>query len=91
MPTNLSSWIFVYIGLIIQHFNQSGLLRAVASRYRYCVGATYTVAVAPLRLVEKNGDGSAVTFHNFFWRYALLLSTDNLYFGCQELEVSVDC
>ena len=42
----------------------SGLLRAVAPRYRYCSGATFTVAVAvaPLLLVEKNGDGSAATF-----------------------------
>jgi hypothetical protein len=59
----------------------AGLLRAVAPRYRYCSGATYTVAVAvaPLLLVEKNGDGSAATFSPVFWRYALplLLSTDN--------------
>jgi hypothetical protein len=56
-----------------------GLLRAVAPRYRYCSGATYTIAVAPLLLVEKNGDGSADTFSPVFWRYALplLLSTDN--------------
>jgi hypothetical protein len=58
-----------------------GLLRAVAPRYRYCSGATFTVAVAvaPLLLVEKNGDGSAATFSPVFWRYALplLLSTDN--------------
>ena len=40
------------------------MLRAVAPRYRYCSGATFTVAVAeaPLLLVEKNGDGSAATF-----------------------------
>ena len=60
---------------------RAGLLRAVALRYRYCSGATYTVAVAvaPLFLVEKNGDGSAATFSPVFWRYALplLLSTDN--------------
>ena len=37
------------------------------------------LAVAPLLLVEKNGDGSAATFSPVFWRYALplLLSTDN--------------
>ena len=59
----------------------TGLLRAVALRYRYCSGATFTVAVAvaPLLLVEKNGDGSAATFSPVFRRYALplLLSTDN--------------
>ena len=47
---------------------KSGLLRAVAPRYRYCSGATFTVAVAvaPLLLVEKNGDGSAATFSLVF-------------------------
>ena len=39
---------------------------AVAPRYRYCSGATFTVAVAPLLLIEKNGDGSAATFSQFF-------------------------
>ena len=42
------------------------LLRAVAPRYRHCSGATYTVAVAPLLVVEKNGDGSAATFSPVF-------------------------
>jgi hypothetical protein len=39
-----------------------GLLRTIAPRYRYWIGAIFTVAVAPLLLVEKNGDGSATTF-----------------------------
>ena len=73
--------------ITIDEVMTSGLLRAVAPRYRYCSGATFTVAVAvaPLLLVEKNGDGSAATFSLVFWRYALplLLSAQNLYFGCQ--------
>ena len=42
----------------------SGLLIAVAPRYRYCSGATFTVAVAvaPLLLAESSGDNSAATF-----------------------------
>jgi len=54
-----------HLGLI---WVSTGLLRAVAPRYRYCSGATFTVAVAeaPLLLVEKNGDGSAVTFLSVF-------------------------
>ena len=42
----------------------AGLLIAVAPRYRYCSGATFTVAVAvaPLLLAESSGDGSAATF-----------------------------
>jgi len=39
-----------------------GLLIAVAPRYRYCSGAAFTVAVAPLHLAESSGDGSAATF-----------------------------
>src|SRR6218665_1687820 len=41
-----------------------GLLIPVAPRYRYCSGATFTVAVAvaPLLLNESSGDGSAATF-----------------------------
>src|SRR6218665_2204296 len=41
-----------------------GLLIAVAPRYRYCSGATFTVAVAvaPLLLAESSADGSAATF-----------------------------
>ena len=44
--------------------NGSGLLIAVAPRYRYCSDATFTVAVAvsPILLNESSGDGSAVTF-----------------------------
>ena len=41
-----------------------GLLGAVAPRYRYLYSSG--IAVAPLLLVEKNGDGSAATFHLFF-------------------------
>jgi len=37
-------------------------LIAVAQRYRYCNGATFTVAVAALRVDESSGEGSAVTF-----------------------------
>ena len=42
----------------------SGLLIAVAPRYRYCSGATFTVAVevAPLLLAESSADSSAATF-----------------------------
>ena len=41
-----------------------GLLIAVAPRYRYCSGATFTVAVAvaPILLAQSSGDGSAATF-----------------------------
>ena len=47
---------------------RTGLLIAVAPRYRYCSGATFTVAVAEasLLLIEKNGDGGAATFSLFF-------------------------
>ena len=41
---------------------QAGLLIAVAPRYRYCSGATFTVAVASILLAESSGDGSAATF-----------------------------
>ena len=37
----------------------SELLIAIAPRYRYCSGATFTVA--PLILAESSGDGSAAT------------------------------
>src|SRR6218665_1131199 len=42
----------------------AGLLIAVAPRYRYCSGATFTVAVAvaPLLLAESSADRSAATF-----------------------------
>ena len=48
---------------ILEQF-YSGLLIAVAPRYRYCSGATFTVAVAvaPLLLVESSGDSSAAKF-----------------------------
>ena len=48
---------------------QSRLFRAVAPRYRYCGGATYAVAVAvaPLLLVQKNGDGNADSFSSVFF------------------------
>jgi len=41
-----------------------GLLIAVAPRYRYCSGVTFTVAVAvaPILLAESSGDSSAATF-----------------------------
>src|SRR6218665_3890232 len=53
----------------------SGLLIAVAPRYRYCSGATFTVAVAvaPLLLAESSGDSSAATFLAAFQRYSLPL------------------
>ena len=44
----------------------SGLLIAVAPRYRYCSGSTFTVAVVPLILAESSGDGSAATFKLLF-------------------------
>ena len=40
----------------------SGLLIAVAPRYRYCSGAIFTVALAPLLLAESSGDSSVATF-----------------------------
>ena len=40
----------------------AGLLIMVALRYRYCSGATFTVAVAPILLTESSGDSSAATF-----------------------------
>src|SRR6218665_2370374 len=43
-----------------------GLLIAVAPRYSYCSGATFTAAVAPLLLAESSGDSSAATFLLFF-------------------------
>ena len=45
-------------------YERAGLLIAVAPRYRYCSGATFTVAVAvaPLLLAESSGDSSAATF-----------------------------
>ena len=43
-----------------------GLLIAVAPRYRYCSGATFTVAVAPLLLAESSGDSSAATLFSCF-------------------------
>ena len=51
-----------------KHVLFSGLLIAVAPRYRYCSGATFTVAeaVAPLLLDESSGDGSAATFFSCF-------------------------
>src|SRR6218665_685976 len=49
--------------LNVRYLN-AGLLIAVAPRYRYCSGATFTVAVAvaPLLLAESSGDSSAATF-----------------------------
>jgi len=41
---------------------RAGLLIAVALHYRYCSGATFTVVVVPLLLVESSGDGSTATF-----------------------------
>ena len=45
-----------------------GLLIAVALRYRYCSGATFTVevAVAPILLAESSADSSAATFFSCF-------------------------
>ena len=57
-----SRWNLVAIlyAILIMRHSISGLLIAVAPRYCYCSGATFTVAVAPLLLIEKNGDGSAI-------------------------------
>ena len=56
-----------------------GLLIPVAPRYRYCSGATFTVAVAvaPLLLNESSGDGSAATFLAAYQRYSLPLLLKN--------------
>src|SRR6218665_1995113 len=52
------------IFLLRLYIKLSGLLVVVAPRYRYCSGATFTVAVAlaPLLLAESSADGSAATF-----------------------------
>jgi len=50
------------IFLLRLYIKLSGLLVVVAPRYRYCSGATFTVAVAPLLLAESSGDGSAAAF-----------------------------
>src|SRR6218665_4050973 len=56
------------IRFVVAYFNDiclrsPGLLIAVAPRFRYCSGATFTVAVAvaPLLLAESSGDSSAAT------------------------------
>ena len=71
---------FLTDSVLVSNCSTAGLLRAVAWRYRYCSGATFTVAVAPLLLIEKNGGGSTATFSLVFLHYALLLlsSLDNL-------------
>ena len=48
----------------MKYVQNPGLLIAVAPRYRYCSGATFTVAVAvaPLLLAESSADSSAATF-----------------------------
>ena len=77
-----------------QCYCNAGLLRAVAPCYRYYSGATCTVAVAPLILVEKNGDGSAASFSLVCWRYALpLLSSRQFKFWVSiiVLELEVEC
>ena len=61
----------------------AALSRAVAPHYRYCSGATFTVAVAPLLLIEKYGYGCAATFSLFLLALPLLLSTENVYFEYQ--------
>ena len=56
---------FLSIGMIfgwIMSVLSPGLLIAVAPRYHYCSGATFTVAVAPLLLAESSADSSAATF-----------------------------
>src|SRR6218665_1466217 len=57
------------------YVQRTGLLIAVAPRYRYCSGATFTVAVAvaPLLLAESSGESSAATFLAAFYRYSLPL------------------
>src|SRR6218665_2082738 len=49
--------LFIYL-----YAKRTGLLIAVVPRYRYCSGATFTVAVAPILLAESSGDSSAATF-----------------------------
>src|SRR6218665_2756040 len=54
---------YLYAYLPTYHTSKaSGLLIAVAPRYRYCSGTTFTVAVAPILLAESSGDSSAATF-----------------------------
>ena len=62
----------------------AGLLIAVARRYRYCSGATFTVAVAPLLLAESSGDSSTATFLAAFYRFSLplLLKKKTNFFRC---------
>ena len=53
---------FIHSRHLYSASSRAGLLIAVAPRYRYCSGATFTVAVAPLLLAESSGDSSAATF-----------------------------
>ena len=65
-----------------------GLLIAVAPRYRYCSGATFTVAVAvaALLLAESSGDSSAATFFSYMYFLALFATAtfkkENYFFRC---------
>ena len=60
----------------------AGLLRAMVL---CCSGATFTVAVAPLLLIEKNGDGSAAIFSLVFGATATFELRHGIFihFGCQ--------
>ena len=48
-------------------------------KYWYCITSGLLVAVAPLLLIEKNGDSSAATFSLVFLALPLLLSSDFIY------------
>src|SRR6218665_2364686 len=50
------------LSLFTSSVRKARLLIALAPRYRYCSGANFTVAVAPLLLAESSGDSSAATF-----------------------------
>src|SRR6218665_1103727 len=56
-----------FMELIIHTYNLlAGLLIAVAPRYPYCSGATFSVMGAPLIFAESSGDSSAATFLALF-------------------------
>ena len=83
--------------MLVLGISETGLLRAIAPRYRYCSG-TFTVAVtlAQLLLIEKSGDGSAVTFHWFLGatRYVTFELRNSVFLTSiivLEHKVGVDC
>src|SRR6218665_725517 len=69
----------------------AGLLIAVAPRYRYCSGATFTVAVAvaPLLLAESSGESSAATFFSCFLALFPTATLKKLIFSAAHFSESV--